>query len=375
MYQAQIVPLENEQVEFDHSLEVQTDMLELRNAILEADTQGTTTFATVQLGTSYPTRILAINPPPVSGSLRTGPPQPVTVVDGTGTAVTGICPTGAPIQTRTLEYTPGYNEYRDHPTLVYENTVLYLNFSGQNIVLTDEQLVRGDTVNINPLNTSFSESGRTSVSVEPTPGLTRTREVQGATVTTPTSLSEETWEQLLEEDVDPENVTVSDGNLTIDGAGDIEVNCAPVGLNDAPPGGARGAGGVEINPIGPNDVAITGFARPSNDVVEVTFNNTASRDTNVTEARISFYNNPSDTGGDIGPLDLIDQNGDTVAQLEILGPNVVLDPEIWFPGNETETTLTIRNTGGEKFSQDDFFVIDLVFANGERGTYFVDIPA
>lgn len=71
IYQAQIVPIENKQVEFDHSLDVQNDMLELRNAILESDATGRITYATVTLGTRYANRIIGINPAPASGLLET----------------------------------------------------------------------------------------------------------------------------------------------------------------------------------------------------------------------------------------------------------------------------------------------------------------
>lgn len=375
VYQVQFVPQQNKQVEFEHSIDSQNDMVDLRNAILESDTTGQTTFASVRLGPMYTSRIIAINPGPPSGTLGTGPPQNVSVVDGTGTTVTGLCPTSNPIQTRTLSYTPGYNEYQEAPTIVYENTVLYLDYGGETVLLSDEQLVQGDTVNINPVNTSLYKTGIRRISVEPRPGLTKSRNVEDANVTFPTGLSQETWRDLLAEDLDPDQVTVADGELTLNTTGKISVACAPIGLNEAPPGGSRSAGGVQINPAGPNDVEIREFNRPSNDVVNVTFNNTGPRDANITDARISFYHNPSDTGGEIGPIDLIDQNGATVLQIEILAGEEPVDPEINLPGNETETTLTFENRGGEKFSQDDFFVLQLYFSNGEQGTYFVDVPA
>lgn len=375
VYQATIVPSENEQVEFDHSRTVQNDMLELRNAILESDNTGERTFATVKLGTRYEPRLFAINPPPAGGGLRTGTAEEITVTNRTGASVSNLCPSSGPIQTRTLRYSAGYNEYRNAPTIVYENTVLYLNFSDGNIMLTDEELVQGDTVNVSPLNTSLDEFGVDSVSIEPVPGLVKTKEVEGANVTLPTQLSEGTWEDLLSEDVDASNVSVTDGRLSLNQSSKIEVRCAPLGLNQQPAGGSRTGGAVDINPVGPNDIEIRSFNRPGNDQVEVTFNNTASTDANVTEARLTFYNNPSDTGGDIGPIDFIDQNGNTVATLEVLGPRETTDPEVNFPGNETETTVTFENPGGEKFAQDDFFVLELVFANGKEGTYFIDVPA
>jgi hypothetical protein len=375
VYQAQFVPLQNKQVEFDHSIDVQNEMLEVRNAILSSDTTGETTFATVKLGPKYPSRFITVNPGLASGTLETEDPQNITITDDTGATVTGLCPTNNPIQTRTLRYTPGYNEYQNAPTIVYENTVLYLNHSGENILLSDEKLVQGTTVNINPVNTSFRETGIRRVSVEPRPGLTKTRNVDGANVTYPTELSEDTWEELLAEDLDATQVTVTNGELTLNTSGSITVACAPIGLNEAPPGGSRAAGGVAINPTGPNDIEIRDFGRPGQDTVTATFNNTGPADANITAARISFYNNPTDTGGGgIGPIALNDQNGITVLEMTVLDPQEPVDPEINLPGNNTETTLTFENTGGEKIAQDDFFIVEFTFSNGQQGTYFIDVP-
>jgi hypothetical protein len=371
--QSQIVPSQNEGTEFQHSQTVQRDMIELRNAILDARTTGENGFAEVQLGTQYQTRIFAVNPPPPSGSLRTADPEPIIIEDSTGDRITDVCPAGDPIETRTLRYTPDYAEYREAPTLVYENTVLYMQFENRTLTLTDQQLVEreGSTVNLAPLNTSFGRASSDTVSIEIIPGRLTNQDVSDGTITTPTGLSEATWEDLLAGQVPPDDVTVSNGNLTVTTSGRIRIGCSPTGLNAAPPGGQR-VGGTDLNPL---DVQIREFNRPSNEVVEVTYNNTLERDANVSRMRLTFYHNPDDTGGEIGPLDVVDPDGNTVASLVELGEFETADPTVTLPGNRTETVLTFRNTGGEKIAQRDFFVVDLIFESGEERRYFIDVPA
>ncbi|WP_435183308.1 hypothetical protein [Halobellus sp. EA9] len=378
IYQASYVPSENEGIEFAHSQQVQNDMLEVRNAILSADASGETTYSSVKLGTRYPVRVLGINPPPASGTLRTGPPEPVSVVDGGGTPVSDLCPSAGTIQTRTLEYDPGYNVYQNAPTIVYENTVLYLNFSGRTVLLTGQQLVQGDTVTIRPLNTSLYEVGVGRTSVEAVPGNVNDQGIDDANVTVPTGLSEDAWEGLLSGQVDPANVNVSNGNLTVDFSGDVTVACSPIGLNEAPAGGARQTDGGGINPAGPNEVYLQSIGQVENqDTINITLNNTANRDTNITQARMSFYFSAKETGGgSVDPYDI--RNATTGAvyadNFYIRDPMQPLDPDIELSGNNTETTLSFVFNGGQRIEEKDFFVVEFRFENGEKATYFVDIP-
>ncbi|MEF8894614.1 MAG: hypothetical protein V5A26_11270, partial [Halodesulfurarchaeum sp.] len=69
--QAQIVPMENSEIEFQHFEDVRNDMVEVRSSISEAGQADVSQYPTVKLGTNYPTRIFAVNPPPPSGTLET----------------------------------------------------------------------------------------------------------------------------------------------------------------------------------------------------------------------------------------------------------------------------------------------------------------
>lgn len=378
-YQSQVVPTQNRAAEFDHSNVVQNDMVELRNAILTAKQSGQTTFAEVRLGTSYPNRILGVNPGPPAGTLRTGERRPITVTSDGST--TNICPSGGSIESRTLRFRPGYNVYQNAPEIVYENSVLYLDFGDRKILLTDEQLVRngGDVVEIAPLNTSFDREGINAESIEPVPGNIRERELTNATITLPTDLDQSKWRELLAEDLPPSNVTVVDDNLTIETGGEIAFSCSPLGLNDVPAGGQRSSSVLDINPAGPNDVELRGVTR-STGTITAQFNNTGQRNTNFTSVRVPFmFISKSSVESDtVDPYDIINVNTSQTVQsdLEITGPLTPLDTGVTLPGNETRTDVAFQFQNGDNsdFGQGGFFVATFEFSNGASGTYFIEIP-
>jgi hypothetical protein len=374
IYQAQVVPADNRAAEFDHSNTVQNDMVELRNAILTAKNAGRTTFAEVQLGTTYDSRIFAVNPPPPAGSLRTGEARPI-AVDADSSP--NLCPSGGTIQSRTLRFSPGYNVYDNAPDIVYENTVLYLDFGDRQITLTDEQLVSndGDSVDIVPLNTSLSEQSVNTVSVEPIPGNVRENELTDANITLPTDLSQSQWRDLLAEDLPRENVTVSNGNLTIETGGEISVACSPLGLNEVPAGGERSEGGVDINPAGPNDIELRGVSF-DNPAVNVTFNNTNKKSTNISKARLSFVA----PGNNQKFPEVLNMSGESTTtadpnvQLVLYEPQETLDPSITLPGKNTTYIDFEPPENQDDFQSGSFFVVQFTFENGEQGTYFITVP-
>lgn len=126
IWQAQVVPAENSEVEFDHYREVQEDMLELRSDFIDAAETGTARSTTVELGTRYPTRIFFVNGPPPQGSIQTE-----TLSNGTITAdgfeVPRVCGLNGTVETRSLVLNADYNQLAESktPPCRYENTVLY----------------------------------------------------------------------------------------------------------------------------------------------------------------------------------------------------------------------------------------------------------
>ena len=152
LYQATVVPNENQQVEFQHNQRVQSDMLEVRNAILGTAATGSAAPATVELGTRYPARVVAVNPAPPSGTLSTSSLGQISVRNATADdadTTTEDYPETADFwngtthnyTTKSLEYRPSYANYDNAPTTVYENGLVYNRFRGGGDGHTD--LARG----------------------------------------------------------------------------------------------------------------------------------------------------------------------------------------------------------------------------------------
>ncbi|GAA0298867.1 Ig-like domain-containing protein [Halarchaeum salinum] len=180
LYQAQVVPSENQRAEFEHNQQVQNQLGDVRNAILRTASSGNSQPTSVTLGTRYPSRTVAVNPPPATGQLATESAGNVTVSD----VYVSSGPEGLQeylasknhtltYPTSALVYTPDYNEYRNAPKTAYENTLLYNSFtSGSDdryLPLTGQSIVStsGERVSLVVLTGNYRESDVGSVTVDP----------------------------------------------------------------------------------------------------------------------------------------------------------------------------------------------------------------
>ncbi|MGQ3330698.1 hypothetical protein [Halorubrum sp. FL23] len=193
LYQVEVVPQQNAETEFQHSGEVRNDLVELRAGILQAGSIDQPQYQTVQLGTTYSTRVFAINPPPPSGTIRTTDSYPITISNNSGTPEGTIT-----IPTRFIEYRPGYNELDRSPTW-YDASVLYLDArdeGGGIAVIEDQNLVDDGEVQITALQNEFRRSGtgRITLELRPAENVTGNLPKGDLTVTIPTRLSEDDWE-------------------------------------------------------------------------------------------------------------------------------------------------------------------------------------
>jgi len=368
-YIAFVVPDQNREVEFNHNQQVQRDMIDVRNTLLETYTGGNDGYAEVALGTNFPARLAALNPPPPSGSLYTTPEEPITIRKNgpSGTEITDDACPGTNVGTRFLEYSPEYSVYDRAGTLRYESSFLVHDFGDSSVTLTDQTLVRGDRIQIIPITNGFNVGGSRTVAVEPQAGLLDTTEVSNPVVTLPTRASEQTWERLLDGEVDPSNVAVSGGEVTLTLSGAYTIECGPVGVGAVPPSGDRGGGVDEINPASPGDITLEDetFNKPT---VTLKFNNTAGTN-NITEARINFYDSQT---GNTPTEGVIRKAGEAdSATLQIGGQFKTLDPKIELAGDGAITNIEIRfnNSPNNK----DWFILTAKLETGETALYFVSL--
>jgi len=157
-YQVDVVPQQNAEVEFDHSVTIESDMQELRSAVLT--TGGTTNdirasrSVQLQLGTRYPSRTIAVNPPPPQGELQTESAN-VTV---NGATVTDPEPfrgspnetlLGVTHETNHIRYSPSYREIDTPADRLLEHSLLYNANRDGNVSLTDQRLVQNGSRSVN----------------------------------------------------------------------------------------------------------------------------------------------------------------------------------------------------------------------------------
>ncbi|GGN97878.1 hypothetical protein [Haloarcula pellucida] len=215
-YQAFVVPQQNEEIEFNHNQRVHTQMQDLRNAIVSQVGGGSSASVSVTLGTNYPSRAVAVNPGPPSGSLRTNgtvdASKDLTLSNAVASGETGDLWDGSPrrYNTGTLVYEPNYNLYGSAPTTYYEHSVAYNQFRSDALPLSGQTLVEGRRISLVALNGSLgrSSSGTTTVDVEPVSQSTRTVTVTDdgtnpVSVSLLTRLSPTQVQGLLDEEYDP----------------------------------------------------------------------------------------------------------------------------------------------------------------------------
>ena len=240
-YQAVVVPDQNERVEFEHSQEVQTQLVEMRSTAVSMPGTASTRSVSVDLGVSYPSRTIFTNPGPASGTLRTTGTSDESIRFTIENAVADNADIGEfwngttrQYNTGGIEYRPGYRLLNSAPTTRYEHSVLYNDF-GENttLSLTEQAIIDGDRITLVALNGSFSEQriGSVAVDFEPKSTNTRTIEIEGEdepiTLSIPTQMNRSEWQHVFEGEA---NVDVA--NITTEAIAESDFTMLNVPLED-----------------------------------------------------------------------------------------------------------------------------------------------
>ena len=253
LIQLNAVPAANQQVEFEHNQRVQGDLQEFQGVFLRSATTNTDGSAAIEVGTSYPSRFFLFNPPDPTGTVSVGDGGQIRLENVYATGETRDYLNGDERQfdTRFLTYAPNYNEYRNPPTTVFENGVLYNEFANEQTVVSERRsFINGRTISLVALQGQYSTGTSGSLALETTPISAPGQEVSVSTQTAaptddpivihiPTRLPAEEWRAILEDELQsnggyvlPITDDTSDGELTIElAAGETyELRVAAVGV-------------------------------------------------------------------------------------------------------------------------------------------------
>jgi len=191
--QAQAVPAQNQEVEFQHSLDVQGDLIRFQQTASDVAADGNERSVAFKSGTGYPSRLLFFNPPRVQGTVETSEQAEVTLgnVEATNAEVNnyfedsnnGPGPNELALDTRRLQYRVDYNELPSEPVSRYEYGLLYNYFEDEDevIVQNNGNVIDETTINLRFLRGDYSEtsSSEQSLSVQPISAPARSVRITG----------------------------------------------------------------------------------------------------------------------------------------------------------------------------------------------------
>jgi len=379
-YQAVVVPNQNGEVEFNHFQDIQNDFTEFRSTLVNSVGSNEERAATFRLGTQYPARLLALNPPPVSGQLETiddgNRKVVVNSTDGENIA-TDVCGTDTPT-TNSLRYTPSYNEYGSPRAVSYENRFVAREFRDGNVY--DEQRLIRESADGSPridlllLNGSVSRASQESYSFDINASgqneTTGTRNVD--TIIIPSQYSADEWNSTILGDR-ANSVSKSGGRVTIDLRDDeYRVSCAVVGLDTDPAFGPSdiadsnsGQNDTGITPFNPTDVILENVR--SGEDIELDFN-TSDEIATVVQARINFYRSQGNGNNPVN-ADLYN-NGPSLATIKIGGEFKSLNTSVDI--DQSGTTIRLDFSGST--NPNEWFVLTLRFDEVSSKQYFVAFP-
>jgi hypothetical protein len=385
VYQVTFVPAQNSEVEFKHSQDVTGDLEDLRAATLSTATAtnqtGDRTSVQVELGVQYPSRLVALNPPPAEGHLRTADGN-LSITNAVAAGPLRGTPNetlfGVDHETRLFEYEPGYTEDETPQELFLEHSLLYNQENDNNITLADQQLVQNESkrINIVLLDGSVDEQGMSTtvdlVQLDGPTGLVPVQAESGTTftITIPTN-APDAW---TSNETLGDSFTTGEPNVRASKAGPGEVTVTVddsvsdqwelrmtrLGLGSGASGSNLSAIGPYEEPLGPEVTLTMGDQTASaGDQVDLTGNATSvgDGDDNRTGTPIQTVRAVVDDEPD---QVLFDENPDTTNRtIDFAAENLQVDTSGWSTGDHN-VTIQVQDATGQWSERDaDSFVITI----------------
>lgn len=246
LYGAYVVPSENAEVEFNHFQKVENEFTALRADVLEAKRTNEDRIAVVTLGTRYPTRVLGLNPPAPSGSLRTANAGAVELTNTGAVTTPWLCngSSSGTIETRSLVYQPRYNQFKSPEAITYEHTFVGRSYQGQALFGPQDMVTLNETGSVTQLDLvvltgSYAKDGVSAASVDISASQTNTTTVTTSefTLTLPSRFSAEQWTDEILPDADLTAADVGDDRvaLTFQNTNEVTLRCGAVAIADENP--------------------------------------------------------------------------------------------------------------------------------------------
>lgn len=202
MWQSQVVPHQNEKIEFEHSTEMEGQMSELRDEMRRVSRFGTTASYTMSLSPQYPPRAMTMNPPEPSGRITVKEEMEVTykrfsIVEH------GYDPyNNQNFEVSHVRYTPNYHYYQNAVVYGIEHGVVYAEYpNGDTRVINGRNLVDGKTINIINIRGDYEEtSPHVALEMKAEAHTTEYMNVEAdnnANIELGTRMTEESWAEIL----------------------------------------------------------------------------------------------------------------------------------------------------------------------------------
>jgi hypothetical protein len=259
-------------VEFNHQQQVQGDLIDLHETIAHVANTGSKDSVGVQVGTTYPSRMIFFNPPPPAGTISTTEEQNVEIhnITGNGNDAPHFSGSVTGLSTRSIKYTPRYNEFDNAPTTVFEHGILYNQFEDGHVFVNQGSVVDGTDIDLAFTTGEYAQTSAGSVSFNVKPVSAPSRKVtveddgDPIEIVLPTELPQEAWNDLMANEAalkDAANTSYSANPYVDESAGEVTIvlkkgtynlEMAHVSLNEDP----VEPGPEYITPVGANTVTI-----------------------------------------------------------------------------------------------------------------------